>query len=39
MPKGLRVLVADSDERVPRAQGLLGRWGCVVETAPTAGKR
>ena len=34
MPKGLRVLVADSDERVRRAaHGLLGRWGCVVETA------
>ncbi|HZY83216.1 MAG TPA: response regulator, partial [Gemmataceae bacterium] len=32
--KGLRVLVADSDERVRRsAHGLLGRWGCVVETA------
>jgi len=34
MPKGLRVLVADDDERVRRAaHGLLGRWGCVVETA------
>jgi CheY-like chemotaxis protein len=34
MPKGLRVLVADCDERVRRAaHGLLGRWGCVVETA------
>ena len=33
-PKGLRVLVADDDERVRRtAHGLLGRWGCVVETA------
>jgi two-component system, sensor histidine kinase SagS len=32
--KGLRVLVADGDERVRRtAHGLLGRWGCVVETA------
>ncbi|HJT77026.1 MAG TPA: response regulator, partial [Gemmataceae bacterium] len=32
--KGMRVLVADSDERVRRsAHGLLGRWGCVVETA------
>ncbi len=32
--KGLRVLVADDDERVRRAaHGLLGRWGCVVETA------
>ena len=32
--KGLRVLVADNDERVRRsAHGLLGRWGCVVETA------
>ncbi len=34
MPKGLRVLVADDDERVRRAaHGILGRWGCVVETA------
>ncbi len=34
LPKGLRVLVADNDERVRRAaHGLLGRWGCVVETA------
>ena len=34
LPKGLRVLVADDDERVRRAaHGLLGRWGCVVETA------
>jgi CheY-like chemotaxis protein/PAS domain-containing protein len=32
--KGLRVLVADNDERVRRsAHGLLGRFGCVVETA------
>jgi CheY-like chemotaxis protein/PAS domain-containing protein len=32
--RGLRVLVADSDERVRRsAHSLLGRWGCVVETA------
>jgi CheY-like chemotaxis protein len=32
--KGVRVLVADSDDRVRRsAHGLLGRWGCVVETA------
>jgi CheY-like chemotaxis protein/GAF domain-containing protein len=32
--KGLRVLVADKDERVRRsAHSLLGRWGCVVETA------
>jgi len=32
--KGLRVLVADNDERVRRsAHTLLGRWGCVVETA------
>ena len=30
----MRVLVADNDERVRRsAHGLLGRWGCVVETA------
>jgi CheY-like chemotaxis protein len=35
--KGKRVLVADSDERVRRsAHGLLGRWGCVVETARDA---
>ncbi len=35
--KGLRVLVADSDERVRRsAHGILGRWGCVVETARDA---
>jgi CheY-like chemotaxis protein/GAF domain-containing protein len=32
--KGLRVLVADSDERVRRsAHSLLGSFGCVVETA------
>lgn len=32
--RGLRVLVADSDERVRRsAHGLLGSLGCVVETA------
>jgi CheY-like chemotaxis protein len=32
--KGLRVLLADNDDRVRRsAHGLLGRWGCVVETA------
>jgi CheY-like chemotaxis protein len=32
--KGFRVLVADNDERVRRsAHGILGRWGCVVETA------
>jgi CheY-like chemotaxis protein len=32
--KGLRVLVADSDDRVRRsAHNILGRWGCVVETA------
>lgn len=32
--KGLRVLVADSDERVRRsAHSLLGRFGCIVETA------
>jgi CheY-like chemotaxis protein len=32
--KGLRVLVADNDERVRRsAHGILGRFGCVVETA------
>jgi CheY-like chemotaxis protein/PAS domain-containing protein len=35
--KGLRVLVADADERVRRsAHALLGRWGCVVETARDA---
>jgi CheY-like chemotaxis protein len=32
--QGLRVLVADSDERVRRsAHGLLGSFGCIVETA------
>lgn len=32
--KGVRVLVADNDDRVRRsAHGTLGRWGCVVETA------
>ncbi len=32
--KGVRVLVADNDDRVRRsAHGLLGRWGCIVETA------
>lgn len=32
--KGLRILVADNDDRVRRsAHGLLGRWGCIVETA------
>jgi CheY-like chemotaxis protein/GAF domain-containing protein len=32
--KGLRVLVADDDERVRRsANGLLGRFGCIVDTA------
>jgi CheY-like chemotaxis protein len=32
--KGVRVLVADSDDRTRRsAHSLLGRWGCVVETA------
>ena len=35
--KGLRVLVADNDERVRRsAHGLLGRFGCTVETARDA---
>jgi CheY-like chemotaxis protein len=35
--KGLRVLVADNDERVRRsAHSLLGRFGCVVETARDA---
>jgi CheY-like chemotaxis protein len=30
----MRVLVADNDERVRRsAHGILGRFGCVVETA------
>ncbi len=32
--RGLRVLLADNDERVRRAaHGLLGRFGCEVETA------
>ncbi len=32
--KGMRVLMADNDERVRRcAHGLLGRFGCIVETA------
>lgn len=32
--KGLRILVADNDERVRRsAHAILGRFGCVVETA------
>jgi CheY-like chemotaxis protein/PAS domain-containing protein len=32
--RGLRVLVADNDERVRRsAHTLLGRFGCIVETA------
>jgi CheY-like chemotaxis protein len=32
--KGKRVLVADNDDRIRRtAHNLLGRWGCVVETA------
>ena len=32
--KGMRVLVADSDERVRRsAHGILGRFGCIVESA------
>src|SRR5262249_116459 len=32
--KGMRVLVADNDERVRKsAHGILGRWGCIVETA------
>jgi CheY-like chemotaxis protein len=35
--RGLRVLVADNDERVRRsAHNLLGRFGCVVETARDA---
>ncbi len=30
----MRVLVVDNDERVRRsAHGLLGKWGCTVETA------
>jgi CheY-like chemotaxis protein len=32
--RGMRVLVADNDERMRRsAHSILGRWGCVVETA------
>ncbi|MCS6850514.1 MAG: response regulator [Gemmataceae bacterium] len=32
--RGMRILVADSDERVRRsAHSLLGRFGCIVETA------
>src|SRR5262245_19410372 len=32
--KGKRVLIADNDERVRKtAHGILGRWGCGVETA------
>lgn len=32
--KGMRVLVVDNDERVRRsAHGILGRFGCIVETA------
>lgn len=35
--KGLRVLVADNDDRVRRsAHSILGRWGSVVETARDA---
>jgi CheY-like chemotaxis protein len=35
--KGKRVLIADNDERVRKSgHGLLGRWGCVVETARDA---
>jgi len=35
--KGLRVLVADQDDRVRRsAHAILGRFGCVVETAGDA---
>jgi CheY-like chemotaxis protein/GAF domain-containing protein len=34
--KGLRVLVVDCDDRIRRsAHGLLGRFGCQVETAKT----
>ena len=32
--KGMRLLVVDNDERVRRsAHGILGRFGCIVETA------
>jgi CheY-like chemotaxis protein len=35
--KGQRVLVVDNDDRVRRsAHSLLGRWGCIVETARDA---
>src|SRR5262249_5751541 len=35
--KGIRVLLADNDERVRRtAHSILGRWGCIVETARDA---
>lgn len=35
--KGTRVLVVDNDENVRRsAHNILGRWGCVVETARDA---
>src|SRR5262249_4314582 len=34
---GLRVLVADNDEHIRlSAHGILGRWGCIVETARDA---
>jgi CheY-like chemotaxis protein len=37
--KGLRILVADSDERLRRsAHSLLGRVGCIVETARDGGE-
>ncbi len=32
--RGVRILVVDNDDRVRRsAHGILGRWGCIVETA------
>lgn len=32
--RGMRILVADSDERMRlSAHSILGRWGCIVETA------
>ncbi|MBI1917812.1 MAG: response regulator [Planctomycetes bacterium] len=35
--EGVRVLVADNDDRVRRsAHSILGRWGCIVETARDA---
>jgi CheY-like chemotaxis protein len=35
--RGLRILVVDSDERLRRSAHLiLGRWGCIVETARDA---